>query len=142
MQTRQKAHEDYQALTPAMEDALKKWALRMDSQGFLPRLDIFKAVARKLFQQQLDGSNDSEPKTVGPTWLRGFLNRNPAISARYSSPMDRQRALANHPGPIKDYFKKLKAVILKYRIQEENMWNMDEKGFTLGIALPLQPLLL
>ena len=63
MQTRQKAHEDYQALTPAMGDALKKWALRMDSQGFPPRLDIFKAVAKKLFQQQVDDSNDSEPKT-------------------------------------------------------------------------------
>ena len=37
MQSRQKAH---QALPPAMEDALKKWALRMDSQGFPPRLDI------------------------------------------------------------------------------------------------------
>ena len=63
MQTRQKAHEEYQALTPAMEDALKKWELRMDSQGFPLRLDIFKAVAKK----QLDDSNDSEPKTVGPT---------------------------------------------------------------------------
>ena len=30
-QNRQKAHEDYQALTPATEDALKKWALQMDS---------------------------------------------------------------------------------------------------------------
>ena len=50
MQTRQKAHKDYQALTPVMEDALKKWALRMDSQGFPPRLHIFKAVAKKLFQ--------------------------------------------------------------------------------------------
>ena len=111
MQTRQKAHEDYQALTPAMEDALKKWALRMDSQEFPPRLDISKAIAKKLFQQQLDDSNDSEPKPLGPTWLRGFINQNPAISARYSTPMDRQRAFANHPGPIKDYFKKLKAVI-------------------------------
>ena len=46
--------------------------------------------------------------------------------------MDSQRAFANHPGPIKDYFKKLQAVIAKYRIQDENMWNMDEKGFTLG----------
>ena len=114
MQTRQKTHEDYQALTPVMEDALKKWALRMDSQGSPPRLDIFKAVAKKLFQQQLDDSNDSEPKTLGPNWLRGFLNWNPAISARYSIPMDRQRAFVNHPGPIKDCFKKLKVVILKY----------------------------
>ena len=49
-------------------------------------------------------------------------------------PMDRQHAFANHPGPIKDYFKKLQAVIAKYRIRDENMWNMDEKGFILGKA--------
>ena len=72
MQSRQKAHEDYQALPPAMEDALKKWALRMDSQGFPPRLDIFKALAKTLFQQQLDDSNDSEPKSLGPTWREAF----------------------------------------------------------------------
>ena len=52
-QNRQKAHGDYQALSPAMEDALRKWTLQMDSQGFPPRLDIFKTVAEKLFQQQL-----------------------------------------------------------------------------------------
>ena len=48
--------------------------------------------------------------------------------------MDSQRTFANHPSPIKDYFKKLQVVIAKYRIQDENMWNMDEKGFTLGTA--------
>ena len=52
-QSRRKAHEDYQALSPAMEDALREWMLQMDSQWFPPRLDIFKAVAEKLFQQQL-----------------------------------------------------------------------------------------
>ena len=72
MQSRQKAHEDYQALPPVMEDVLKKWALQMDSQGFPPRLDIFKALAKKLFQQQLDDSNDSEPKSLGPTWQEVF----------------------------------------------------------------------
>ena len=66
-QSRQKAHEVYQALSPAIEDALRKWALQMDSQGFPPRLDIFKAIAEKLFQQQLQDSSDSEPKTLGPT---------------------------------------------------------------------------
>ena len=47
-------------------------------------------------------------------------------------PMDRQRAFVNHPGPIKEYFKKLQAIIAKYRIWDEIMWNMDENGFTLG----------
>ena len=103
----------------------------MNSQGFPPRLDLFKAVAEKLFQKQLQDSSDSEPKTLGPTWLRGFLRRHPAISARFSTPMDRQRAFSNHPGPIKDHFK---TIIAKYRIRDENMWNIDEKGFILGKA--------
>ena len=36
--------------------------------------------------------------------------------------------------PDKGLLKKLKAVISKYQIREENMWNMDEKGFILGTA--------
>ena len=48
--------------------------------------------------------------------------------------MDCQCVFANHPGPIKDYFKKLQAVIAKYRIWGKNMWNMDKKGFILGKA--------
>ena len=71
-QSHQKAHEVYQSLSPAIEDALKKWTLQMDSQGFPPRLDLFKAIAEKLFQQ-LQDSSDSEPKILGPTWPRGFL---------------------------------------------------------------------
>ena len=46
---------------------------------------------------------------------------------------DCQRASANAPGSIKDYFRELRDVI-RYKIREENMWNMDEKGFTLGTA--------
>ena len=134
VESREKSHKDYQALTPAMEDAMVKWALRMDSQGFPPRLDLFKATAEKLFHDTNASEPNATPGALGRTWLRGFLNRHPDVSARYSAPMDRQRAFANHPGPIKDYFKKLKAVISKYQIREENMWNMDEKGFILGTA--------
>ena len=134
VESREKSHKDYQALTPALEDAMVKWALRMDSQEFPPRLDLFKATAEKLFHDTNASEPNATPQVLGRNWLRGFLNRHPNVSARYSTPMDHQRAFANHPGPIKDYFKKLKAVISKYQIQEENMWNMDEKGFILGTA--------
>ena len=122
-----------------MEDVLKKWALRMDSQGFPPRPGVFEAAAGGLFEQQLDDSNDSKPKTLGPTWLRGFLNRHLLfLYAIYSTLMDFQRAFASHSSHIKDCFRKLKAVISKYQIQEENTRNMNEKGFTLGIANSLR----
>ena len=60
VESREKSHKDYQALTPAMEDAMVKWALRMDSQGFPPRLDLFKATAEKLFHD----TNASEPNAT------------------------------------------------------------------------------
>ena len=49
--SRQKAHEKEQALPPAIGDALEKWAQKMDDHGSPPRLDIFKAVAQELAEQ-------------------------------------------------------------------------------------------
>ena len=43
--SRWKVHEEEQTLPPAIEDALAKWAQKMDDHGFPPRLDIFKAMA-------------------------------------------------------------------------------------------------
>ena len=52
----------------------------------------------------------------------------------FASTLDRQRSYANAPEPIKDYFRKLRDVFVCYTIKAENMWNMDEKGSTLGTA--------
>ena len=48
----QEAHGEEQALPPAIEDALAKWAQKMGDHGIPPRLDIFKAVAQELAVQQ------------------------------------------------------------------------------------------
>ena len=85
-------------------------------QGFPPRLDLFKATAEKMFHDINASEPNAIPGVLGRTWMRSFLNRHPDVSARYSIPMDRQSVYANLPGPIKDYFKKLKAVIARYRI--------------------------
>ena len=110
---------------PSDGEALSGWVLQMDTQGFSPRLDIFKAMVEKLTQEEGWGS-------LGLAWLREYLNRHPALSTRLASTMDRQRAFANAPGLIKDYFWKLRDVIIRYKIKEENMWNMSEKRFTLN----------
>ena len=52
--SRQKAHEEEQALPPATEDALEKWAQKMHDHGFPPRLDIFKAMAQELAVQNVE----------------------------------------------------------------------------------------
>ena len=40
--------------------------------------------------------------------------------------------MAGSPGPIIDYFNKLKKVLKEYNFLPENIYNMDEKGSTLN----------
>ena len=130
--TRQQAHEDYQALTPGMERALTEWVDSWDARGFPPRLDLFKAVAAQLAERRAEEEGDPALAELGPTWLRGFLNRHPTYSTKFAVALDRQRALASNPVLIKDYFEKLGKVLKKHAFKPENMYNMDEKGFLLG----------
>jgi len=48
--------------TPSVERALERWALKMDTQVFPPRLDLFKAIAVHLAQKQAD--EDDDPSIV------------------------------------------------------------------------------
>ena len=109
--TQQKAHEDYQALTPRMEKALEQWVDTWDERGFPPRLDLFKAVAAQLAKRRAEEEGDPSLAELGPTWLRGYLNRHPTYSTKFSVTLDRQRALASNPTLNKDYFQKLGKVL-------------------------------
>jgi len=58
-QTRIQAHEWQQVVPPSVERALERWAIKMDTQEFPPRLDLFKAIAVHLAQKQADEDDDS-----------------------------------------------------------------------------------
>ena len=132
--SRQKAHEEEQALPPAIEKALEKWALKMVDHGFSPRLDIFKAMAKDLAEKNAEQMGDPKLAKLGKTWLQRCLNRHPNVSSKFGSNLDRQRGLAGNPGPIIDYFRKLKKALKQYNFLPENIYNMDEKGFILGTS--------
>ena len=99
----------------------------MDAPGLQPRLDLFKAVAARLV---LD---DGGPPP-GITWLRKFLNRHPEHSTKFASGLNRQHSLSSKPEPIKGYFRKLQTLLRKYKFLPHNIYNMDEKGFHLGLS--------
>ena len=62
------------------------WALRIGTQGFPRGLDIFKATAEKLTQEE--GGNG-----LSSTWLQRFLNQYAALPACCASTMNLQRVL-------------------------------------------------
>ncbi|CCX34166.1 Similar to transposase [Paracoccidioides brasiliensis]; acc. no. ACY56713 [Pyronema omphalodes CBS 100304] len=68
-QNRQKAQAEQQALPPAVEDSLERWAIQMDEQGFPARLDLFKAMALEMMKRHCEEMKSTIPSTLGPTWL-------------------------------------------------------------------------
>ena len=123
---RHEAQKKQQALSPAIERSLVRWIDDIDASDFPPRLDLFKAVPARLV------SDDGGPP-LGITWLRRFLNRYLEHSTKFSSGLNRQRALSSKLEPIKDY-RKLQTLLRKYKFLPHNIYSMDEKAFLLGLS--------
>ena len=128
--TQMEGHIEQQQLTVAEEKAITKWCFDMDDRGFPPRLDIMRDMAAYLEMKRL--GEMGEP--FGKHWLSRFVDRNPSITVRLSGHLERQRAQANDPRVIKDFFAKLTRLVRTHGLKPSQVFNMDEKGFLLGQA--------
>ncbi|KAB0801102.1 hypothetical protein PPYR_05456 [Photinus pyralis] len=72
----------------------------------------------------------SSKKMAGWDWLRGFRQRNPTISLRTPESTSAARASAFNREQIKKYFKKLAEVLDTYKFEPNDIWNVDESGFS------------
>lgn len=99
--TRRESHHHQQLLTDYEEKSIVQWILRMDDWGFPPRLCVVKELAQHLVGARISG------RKLGKHWLTRFLDRNPEINSKLAVRLDRQRALADNPTTLKDYFTKV-----------------------------------
>lgn len=105
------AAEAYQARTPAMEDAFWKSALRMGAHGFPSKTGYVRGYGRNAVMRGGERISRPASRTLRQSWT-----------------------CANAPGPIKDCSRKLRDIVVRYKIKAENMWNMDERRFTLQVG--------
>ena len=100
-QDRKKSHEHMQLFTEQEEKAVVRWCKSLDDWGFPPKLTLVKQMAGHLMKNRASGQK------LGKHWLKQFLNPNPELASRFSSRLDRQRALASNPAVLRDYFTKV-----------------------------------
>jgi Tc5 transposase DNA-binding domain len=124
----QKAYLHECLLNPHQEQALVKWICMQDDRGIPPRLDLVRDKVLAIIQQ-------SQSKTsLGKHWLNRFTKRHSELQIRFSQHLERQRSAASNPRVLEHHFKLFHKALQEYKIKEANIWNMDEKGFLLGIA--------
>ncbi|KAI9034721.1 uncharacterized protein KD926_006716, partial [Aspergillus affinis] len=70
----------------------------------------------------------------GKQWPSRFLKRHSdKLISRYTTGIDSSRKKADSAWKYALYFELLKRKIDEYEVQEEDIYNMDEKGFLIGV---------
>jgi hypothetical protein len=126
-QSTRDSHLKSSALTKAEEQTLIQYIKKLDAQGLVPTLRWVEDMAN-----QLRAARDAKP--VGPRWASNFVKREPGLQSRVTRQRDRQRVLCSDQEVIRPWFDLVKNVKAKYGIQDEDTYNFDETGFTMGIG--------
>ena len=100
----------------------------MTSWGWPPRIQHLEGMARSL----LNAKGDKNP--LGRHWYQKFLKRHPDFKIKYNRNLDQSRKDAGSPEILRDWFELYTTTLVKYGISDEDTYNMDEKGFAMGIA--------
>ena len=119
------AHRDQQKLSEMDEKAVLRWIKRVESQGFPPRIEHVRQAAERLA---------GGAEKIGKHWISRFLRRHHSLAVKLSVQLDYKRIKASHPMIIQDHFNKLTKVIKTHSLQPSQIYNMDEKGFLMGVS--------
>ena len=100
--TRLESHEDQQNLTIAEEEAIEEWIAKVDGFGWPPRIEYVRHMAIGFIR-----SHGIRNPKIGGHWITRFLDRHPDLASRFTNRLDKQRAFANNPEVLLDFFKQV-----------------------------------
>ena len=118
-----------QKLSNTEESTLSAWILDMAGRGLPLQLSTVRHLAQLLLSARL-----SSFQPVGECWVKRFIQRHPELKSKYTRKYDYQRAKCEDSQLIKDWFKRVEETIEKYGIVQEDIYNMDETGFQMGVT--------
>jgi len=118
-----KAHVEQQALLPAEEEVLVKWAKVQGCHGIPLAYSTLTKYASEILG-----------KLIGESWPKHFLARHPDLKVKATTSLEKCQAKALNQTAVDGFYDILGDVVAEFGIKQENTWNMDEKGVQLGIG--------
>lgn len=115
------AHSRQQCLSQVQENVLVDWVVLLSDTGHAVSKSVAKTMAELICG-----------KRPGKGWVGCFLKQHPEIKLGKPSGLDPKQAQAFNKPTITCHFELLEAIIQKYEIPQENIYNMDEKGVQCG----------
>jgi helix-turn-helix, Psq domain/Tc5 transposase DNA-binding domain len=127
------AHRFQQLLTPVEERTLVKWVKQYYKWGLPLNLKQLRQFALEILRRKPLNPTGSAP-FISQDWHRKLLKRNPEIRHVVARGLDRARASAVlKTETFTEYFELYSSIQREYGITPQDTYNMDEKGFAMGI---------
>ena len=102
---RQKAHELDQSLGEAEERAIVRQIEDMDRRGFPMRVDHVREMGLWLLSEREGQSRDKV--YLGKNWVSRFLDRNPHLTSKFSTQVQKKRIVSSNSKILKQSFEVL-----------------------------------
>jgi hypothetical protein len=132
--TSKTGHPGYNTkLSSEEEVAICRYIDRLDNCNFAVRVEFITDAANYILKERSSLSSSSPPPTVGKVWTTRFIQRH-GYTKRLQKKLDSNRQASEDITRVTTYFQQLQEVIQTNGIPPDDIWNMDETGFRIGIG--------
>ena len=135
-ESRADARSNQQNLTPPEEHALLKWVTQLTITGYPAKHSMLREMAEEIRKKRVMKINDisitlvSYPP-IGINWVSRFVTRHPQLQTVLVLYMEAARIKGATPNTLNQFFNAFIAIIEKFQITMENIYNIDETGCAL-----------
>ena len=134
--SRVEGHEQYQILAPAEEQVLAKWIGHLTSMGHPVRHAFLREMVEEIRRNRHSGINNSAKHityvSIGDSWVQRFLQRHPHLQTVMGQAIEASRLKETSADVINHWFDTFMETIEENKITMENVYNIDETGFSIG----------
>ncbi|KJZ70664.1 hypothetical protein HIM_09937 [Hirsutella minnesotensis 3608] len=120
-------------LSKPEEDALCRYVDRLDSVNLAVRREFIVDAANRILRERSGKASQSDPPVVGIHWIDRFVKRH-KYRLMSQKQLELNRQVAEDIPTVVEWFNKLRSVLQSEGIAEDDIWNMDETGFRIGVG--------
>jgi hypothetical protein len=123
-------------LTDLQDQVLYEQILRLIRWNLFPGYDVIAYYANRLLRGSFNPSlsDQTEPPTVGKSWVGRWLKRHPELDTDWAKPKDNKRVVVEDKDDIQAFFQEFESVVADYGIANDNIYNVDETSYLIGMS--------
>jgi hypothetical protein len=122
------AHNKERILTDDQEEDLVRRIIELDEQHRAPTKLRLRSMVGHILREE------GVYRQVGRQWVDRFVRRHPAVAKLLGKSQEADRINQASEANVRAWFQHLDCQMKKYKIQRQNLYNMDEHGQGLGIC--------